>query len=555
MAHQETKKAETHPRFVEDLLDAAAYPSEVPPVEMVETHISFIFFAGDYVYKVKKPVDYGFLDFTTLEKRRYYCEREVELNRRISPDVYLGVAEIRERFGRHVVEGPGRTVEYAVKMRRLASGRSLDKLLQGDMVSANDVRRIARMIARFHSKAERGPEIAPHGDLEAVRRNVEENFAQTRRFVGLSLPEETYDELQAYSRAFMYAKRDLFLSRVREGYIRDCHGDLRADHVFLETPTANDDSDGIRIIDCIEFNERFRYSDVAEEIAFLAMDLEYHGMSDLARIFVDAYVEETNDRGATELLDFYKAYRAYVRGKVASFNLDDSELPMPARENIMESARAYFRLACSYIPSVPRPAMILVTGVTGTGKSTVASDLSRRWSMPYISSDVTRKRLTGVDPKEHRYEPFMEGIYSPRHSELTYQKMLRDAREYLQEGESVVLDGTFRHSYERELMLEEARLWNAEAWIVECRLQEEEARLRLERRSREGDSISDGRWEIYREQLRQWEPVVEAPPGRHITLHTDGSREETMRCLMQRLYESILNEGILTETTSISPSS
>ena len=550
MAHQETAKAETRPRLVEDLLDAAAFPCGVPPVEMIETHISFIFFVGDYVYKVKKPVDYGFLDFTTPEKRRYYCEREVELNRRISPDVYLEVAEIRERCGRYVVEGPGRTVEYAVKMRRLAPDRSLDNLLRGELVSADDARRVARRVAQFHGKAERGPEIAPHGDIEAVRRNVEENFAQTRRFVGLSLPEETYDELLAYSRAFMRARKDVFLSRARAGYIRDCHGDLRAAHVFLESPTPNDDSDSIQIIDCIEFNERFRYSDVAEEIAFLAMDLEYHGRRDLARSFVDAYVRETKDRGAARLLDFFKAYRAYVRGKVTCFSLEDSDLPIPARENIQESARAYFRLARSYIPSVPRPAMILVTGVTGTGKSTVASELARRWSMPYISSDVTRKRLTGVEPEEHRYEPFMEGIYSTRHSELTYKAMLLKAREHLKEGESVVLDGTFRHADERALMLEEALRWKADAWVVECRLREEDARLRLERRFHEGDSVSDGRWEIYQEQLRQWEPVIEAPQSRHIILHTDGSREETMRRLLQGIYE-----GILTATASVSPDS
>ena len=536
-------EVQTHPPLVEALLDPSAYPHSDSLVELIETHVSYVFLAGDYVYKVKKPVDYGFLDFTTLDERRHSCEREVELNRRMSPEVYLGVEEIRKEGGRFALGGPGRTVEYAVKMRRLPQERSLDSLLHLGRVSPDDVERIAARIARFHHRADIGPEITSYGDLDAVRRNVEENFAQTRRFVGSVLSMDDYDEIAAYSRAFMELSRSSFQRRAREGRIRDCHGDLHTAHVFLQSPSIDGGSDGISIIDCIEFNERFRCSDVAEDIAFLAMDLDYHGRQDLSQLFVGTYVSESKDRGVGELMDFFKSYRACVRGKVTSFKLDDPHLPEAARKDALESASAYFQLARSYVPTFPRPAAILFAGVTGTGKSTVAVDLARRWSMAYISSDLTRKSLAGIDPREHRYEPFMEGIYSSTFSELTYRKMQERASEHLLKGKSVVLDGTFRHAEERASMVDLARELEAEAWIVECRLPEAEARKRLDRRAEEVDSVSDGRWSLFHQQLAQWDQVSEVPRERHLILDTSGCEEDTVRSLLQALYGSILQSN------------
>ena len=541
MALHEMAETQTHPPLVEALLDPSAYPHGHAPVELIETHVSYVFLAGEYVYKVKKPVDYGFLDFTTPARRRHYCEQEVHLNRRMSPDVYLGVEEIREEGGRYALEGPGRTVEYAVKMRRLPQERSLDSLLRQGRVAPDDVESIAARVARFHHSAARGPEITAYGDLDAVRRNVEENFAQIRRFVGSVLSMDDYDEMAAYSRAFMESGRAIFERRAEEGRIRDCHGDLHTAHVFLLPPPVDGDSDGISIIDCIEFNERFRCSDVAEDIAFLAMDLDYHGRQDLSRLFVEAYSLESEDRGVGELMDFFKSYRACVRGKVASFKLDYPDLPGAAQRDALDSARAYFRLARSYVPALPRPAVILFAGVTGTGKSTVALDLARRWSMAYVSSDLTRKSLAGIDSREHRYEPFMEGIYSSRFSDLTYRTMREAAGEHLLKGRSVVLDGTFRRAGDRARMVDLAAELGAEAWIVECRLPEAEARRRLEKRAERGDSVSDGRWSLLRHQMAQWDQVNEVTRERHLILDTSGSEEENMRSLLRVFYRSILS--------------
>ena len=252
------------------------------------------------------------------------------------------------------------------------------------------------------------------------------------------------------------------------------------------------------------------------------------------------YVRESDDPGVAELLDFSKMYRAYVRGKVASFRLDDPNLPASSREEALEATRAYFRLAHSYVSPFPQPAVVLVAGLPGTGKTSVTENLARRWRMAHISSDVTRKTLAGVDVSEHRYAPFLEDIYSPHFSDLTYAAMLKEAEQHLQQGESIVLDATFRRAKERRRVIAMAQEMTTNAWVVECTLSEEEARHRLERRFEAGSSVSDGRWDLYHQQLAQWEPVTEVPPEYHILLNTGGSPQETMGLLLQGLYASMV---------------
>lgn len=528
-----------YPEIVEALLRPEAYPESVTTVELVETHISYLFLTGKHVYKVKKPVNYGFLDFSTLEKRRYYCQEEVELNRRLSPEVYLGVSEIRQHQGRYTVDGPGITVEYAVRMRQLPREGAMNVLLQQGQVSEEDIRRLASKIAGFHARAATNPEITRLGSLKTVRQNVQENYGQIERFIGTCLSQDSFDDLVAYSSAFMAARESLFQQRAEEGCIRDCHGDLHTAQIFLEEVP---DGDGISIIDCIEFNHRFRYSDVAADIAFLAMDLDFHGRPDLSRTFVEAYIQASGDPGVLELLDFSKAYRACVRGKVTAFRLDDPQLFEETRQQTQSTARAYFQLAHTYTQVFPHPTLILVTGLSGTGKSTVAQELARRWDLAHVSSDVSRKALAGIGPQEHRYDPFGEGIYSAEFSRRTYEAMLEQAEQVLKIGRSVVLDATFRRGEERSRAVALGQQAGVEIWLVECCLPEEEARRRLEQRLRRGDSVSDGRWEIFAQQQREWEPVVEVPSYRHIRLDTSATPVETMRQLLHQLYTRAIEE-------------
>jgi aminoglycoside phosphotransferase family enzyme len=329
------------PSLVEALLRPQSYPHKPQKIELVQTQMSFIFLAGKYVYKIKKPVNLGYLDYTTLGKRHFFCQQELELNRRLCPYVYLAVVPIVEENGGFRIEGQGKAVEYAVKMRQLPQDHMMDVLLPRGEVTPEMVARVAEKLADFHQKAQTNQEIGAFGKLDVIRHNCNENFAQTEKYIGLTIPRAKYELIRGYTDSFIKGNADLFEKRVSEGRIRDCHGDLHAAHVCF--------TDEICIYDCIEFNDRFRYCDVASELAFLAMDLDRYQQAGLSRHLVNTYVELSHDEELLKLLNFYKCYRAYVRGKVESFKLDDPLILQSEKAKALESARSYFRLAESYI--------------------------------------------------------------------------------------------------------------------------------------------------------------------------------------------------------------
>jgi len=329
------------PAIVEALLKPETYAHHPQKVELVQTQMSFLFLTGDYAYKVKKPVDLGYLDYTTLEKRRFFCRQEIELNRRLCPEAYLEVMPIVNRRGQIHLGGEGEIVEYAVKMKQLPADRMMDKLLPQNLVTVDMVAGVAEKLAAFHSKAKTSPEISSYGRLETIKINTDENFAQTEKYIAISIPSNKYNKIKAYTDNFLESNKSLFDKRVKDGKIKDCHGDLHAAHVCL--------ANGICIYDCIEFNDRFRYGDVASEVAFLAMDLDRFRHAELSQAFVNAYVHFSRDKELPQLLNFYKCYRAYVRGKVSSFMLDDPYIVAEEKTGILAAARRYFELAESYI--------------------------------------------------------------------------------------------------------------------------------------------------------------------------------------------------------------
>jgi len=329
------------PEMVQALLDPKIYPDASSEVELMQTQMSFVFLTGNYVYKMKKPVNLGYLDYTTLEKRHYYCQREVELNRRLCPDAYLGVVSITQDKGDIAIEGRGEVIEYAVKMLYLPQEAMLNILLAKDQVSAEMLTSVAQKLAEFHQKAETNATISAFGDLDAITVNTEENFSQTIKYIGNTISQERYRQIKGYTNSFMENSTSLFRKRIADGRIRDCHGDLHAAHICF--------TDDICIYDCIEFNDRFRYCDVASEIAFLAMDLDNYGRADLSQSFADAYVAFSGDNELPRLLNFYKCYRAYVRGKVESFKLDDPHISEEEKTKTLAVATKYFELAESYI--------------------------------------------------------------------------------------------------------------------------------------------------------------------------------------------------------------
>jgi len=323
------------------LLNPKIYPDLPNEVEFIETHISLLFLTGNYVYKVKKPVDFGFLDFTSLEKRRYFCQQEVKLNRRLSPDIYLGVVEITHDRDRISLNGKGEVEEVAVQMKRMPEEFLLDQLLKKGQVDRKMIEALSEKLARFYASAETNEHIKSFGKPERVKQDTDENFEQTEKYVDTVIPKPVYEEIKHKTNEFFKVREALFHRRIASDRIRDCHGDLRLEHIFWGKEIA--------IFDCIEFNERFRYTDVAADISFLAMDLDYHGRDDLSDHLIAAYIEQSGDQELTHLLDFYKCYRAYVRGKVESFKLDDPHISEEEKKKVLAAAKSYFQLAETYL--------------------------------------------------------------------------------------------------------------------------------------------------------------------------------------------------------------
>ncbi|MFC2068320.1 AAA family ATPase [Chloroflexota bacterium] len=497
------------PELVRALLEPKTYIDSPQNIALVQTQMSFVFLTDNYVYKVKKPVNLGYLDYTTLDRRQLYCQREVELNKRLCPGVYLGVVPVTHDDDGILIEGKGRVIEYAVKMRRLPREAMMDVLLAQNQVSLPMVETIAHKLVEFHQQAETSTAISAFGKLNNITQNTEENFNQTEKYVGNTISTEKYKSIREYTDSFIRENGQLFLRRIARGRIRDGHGDLHAAHICF--------SNDICIYDCIEFNDRFRYCDVASEIAFLAMDLDLYGRADLSHYFVDAYIDMSQDSDITKLLKFYKCYRAYVRGKVESFKLDDPYISQAEKRAIGDTAVSYFNLADSY--AEPRPNLFITAGLVGTGKSTFAQALAKQLGLAIISSDTTRKQLGAMPLTEHRFEEFGTGIYSAEFSRKTYDKMFTEARHILEVGGSVIIDASFANGEERLRARVLAEKMDAGFFILECTLDEKNVKQRLTQRLNNPSSISDGRWEIYELQKSQFDSVVRELPTHNVANH------------------------------------
>jgi aminoglycoside phosphotransferase family enzyme len=330
------------PPLIETMLEPAFYPHHPKEVELIQTHISYIFLTGELVYKVKKPVDFGFLDFTILEKRRHFCQEEIRLNKRFSPDIYLEAVPISRNGDAFRLGDDTELVEYAVKMRRINEDHMLYRLLDAGKVKSVDMVRIGKHLAKAYSAIPSDEKAQAFGSLDVISINIVENFEQTRKYINGPVSPEAFETIESWSLAFMKENTALFEQRVAQGCIKDCHGDLHLQHICVE-------GEKIYVFDCIEFNERFRFGDVASDVAFLAMDLDFNGHPGLARTFVHSYTESSEDSTLAQVLVFYKVYRAYVRAKVTSFMLDDPALDEKTKAEVFQRAKAYYDLALNYV--------------------------------------------------------------------------------------------------------------------------------------------------------------------------------------------------------------
>ncbi len=523
---------------VPEVIEAMGWPdfySERPPrVELKQTHISYVFLAGDRVYKIKKPVSFAFLDFSTLASRYHYCLEEVRLNRRLAPDIYLGVLPIfREgghfALGHEVFAMDPRAVEYVVQMRRLPEEKMLDRLLGSGSVGIETIKAIARRLEQFHSAAS-SDRASEYGTARAVRQLVMENLLECSGLVGYTLTQEQFSTIERFIETFTRTNRDLMDQRARNGRIREGHGDLRCEHICL--------SNGIEIFDCVEFSEQLRYGDVASEIAFLAMDLDRLEQRLLADALVEASSSLNNDDDFATVVPFYKCYRAIVRGKVESLASLEAEIDEGRREHARRRAAACFDLASHYA-RLGTPVLIVVCGLSGTGKSTVAQMIRNRLGFGILSSDRIRKRLAKIPETASARADYAQGIYSDAFTRLTYETIVSEAEKTLRSGRGVVLDATFRLIGDRCRVSEMAARAKAPVLFVECIAEESDVLRRLRSRQNKPGEVSDATAEVYQRQRGEFAPLDEIVERSRVAVHTDQS-EDTITEKIESALTSVL---------------
>jgi len=495
-------------KFFESLKNPSLYGSNVKSVDILQTHISFVALTGKYAYKIKKPVNFGFLDFSTLDKRKYFCEEELRLNRRLCPDIYLDVVPITEKNNNLQIGSNGKIIDYAVKMVEFPQEKIMTKLLEQEKINEEVIKKICKILNEFYKNSECSKDIDRYGTIDFIKKNTDENFEQTKSVIDITISRKIFENIKSNTNKFLEEKKDLFEKRIKQGHILDCHGDLHSGNIVVS-------DDNIFIFDCIEFNKRFRYSDVASDIGFLAMDLDYLGFPYLSSYLIEHYIEKSKDFGILDILNFYKCYRAYVRGKVIGFRLDEPNIDKKEKQKIKYIAKKYFDLAYYYSElfsktfCITKPLLFITCGLTGTGKTTVAKKISVDYKANLINSDTIRKELEGIDKFERHHDAYNTGLYSPEKMLNTYKNILNKANIILNKGENVVLDATFKSKKFRNMAHKIAKKNNAIFIILFCSCPEDKVKEFLKKRVKK-KSISDGRWEIYVKQKNSFESLDSA---------------------------------------------
>lgn len=516
------------PPLIAAMLRPEFYPDTPEAVELRQTHISYVLLAGKHVYKIKKPVKFPFLDYSSLEKRKHFCAEEIRLNRRLAPDTYLGVVGIG-RAGKDFFFAPDSTAnvaEYAVKMNRLPDERMLSSLLARGAFDTNCFSAIAKKLAAFHAQA-RVEKAALYGAPAMIRANLDDNFRDMERFVGRTVSRVSFDAMKHYNAAFQEQHAALIGGRAAAGRVCEGHGDLRAEHICLVN--------GIEIFDCVEFDLALRYGDVASEIGFLSMDLDFLGFAELANRFVNDYAAIARDPALTTLLPFYQCYRACVRGKVESLKSEEREIVPEDRRRASLQALRYFCLGTRYMRTERPPVLIAVGGLIGTGKSTLAGLIGALTGFEVFSSDLERKQLAGALPTERKGDRYQQGIYSAEFTKKTYARLLERVDHCFGNGRGVVVDASFAAARQRRPFLELAHRRGIPALFVECESTERIVQARLAARQSDPAAVSDADWETYKEMRARFEPFSELPEESRLVLSTDPGLAIALDKLQARL--------------------
>jgi len=513
-------------RLARALRDPAAY-SDPGPVEHLETHISHVFLTGAHAYKIKKPVNLGFLDFTTLAQRLHFCEEEVRINRRLAPEIYLGVVPIAGSVEHPRVEGPGTPIDYAVKMRRFAQQDVLDHVADAGALTPSHVDEIARRLAAFHEVADAAPPGGELGSPGRVREAASANFAPVRALLGTAAAARLA-AVQAWTEQEGMRLAARMAQRRAQGRVRECHGDLHLGNIALLAGR-------IVLFDALEFDEALRWIDVVNEVAFLAMDLHAHARPDLAARFVDAWCSHSGDYAGLALLRYYEVYRALVRAKVVALRAGQQPADAGERRALIGRCEILVGLADALRRPVA-PALVLLHGVSGSGKTWASQRMLEATGAMRIRSDVERKRLGGMHAHISAQSPVDTGLYAEDVSARTYARLAALAGEIVCAGFPVLVDATFLRKDRRDALVRVARDQGVPAHIASFVAPDEVLRARVRTRHTVGNDASDATLDVLEQQLRTREPLSDAERAIAVEFDTSiMSDADIARCAREML--------------------
>jgi len=512
---------------IEELRDPKRYPHPAVRVEVLETHISWVLLAGAYAYKVKKAVNLGFLDFSTLEARRFYCDEELRLNRRTAPRLYLEVVPITGSESDPRLGGAGDAIEYAVKMRRFPQEALLSRMAQDGTLGEAHIDALARVIAAFHARIARADETRSHGSPAEVLAPAMQNVDQIQALIGSGADVPELERLRRWTRDEQARLKPTFEARKREGYVRECHGDLHLGNIALigGEPTP---------FDGIEFNEALRWIDVMNEVAFLVMDLLDRRLARLAYRFLNDYLEHTGDYAGLAVLRFYLVYRALVRAKVACIRAHQQGVSAEDRGRAGREYREYLRLAHSLALDSKR-ALIVMHGLSGSGKTAIAQYLLETYGAVRVRSDVERKRLLGLEAGARTGSALGAGIYAADLTARTYEHLAMLCRAILAAGYAAIVDATFLAHAQREAFAGLARDMGLPFAIAQCEAPEAVLRERVARREREAKDASEAGLSVLEHQLGAREPLSDAERRDSVTFDSRREPREAASALARKL--------------------
>lgn len=507
------KAVDAQRRLVRALCNPRCYPHAVGAITIIETHISLVVLTGTFAYKIKKPLNLGFLDFTTLAKRRFYCEEELRLNRRLAPRIYLDVVAIGGTPDKPLLDGRTAPIEYAVRMIEFPQGNILDRMLDRGGLAPRHLDALASTVAEFHARAARAGQSDGYGTAEAILAPMEQNFAQIRALLDQAEDHQALDALESWCKAECSSLRGTFSDRLHAGFVRECHGDLHLGNIVL----IDDDP---QVFDCIEFNPGLRWIDIINEIAFLVMDLTERGRADYAHRFLNGYLEIVGDYAGLRLLHFYLAYRAMVRAKIARIRASQDVLGPDERKTALAAYAAY--IACAGRMIAPRPcALMIMHGPSGSGKTFVAQGVVEAIGAVRIRSDVERKRLHSLPPLGHSGSGVGSGIYDEASTRAVYDRLAHLARLAVGAGFPTVIDATFLKRWQRNMFCALAHELAVPFLILDCQAPETALRERVAKREAKAADASEATLAVLGGQLSTAEAIDAEETGAALRVDTE----------------------------------